>query len=200
MTRVRFRTVGAALLGAAVGACGDAPSAPRAAAAPAAAPDRALVGSLVSGLTGTLTSVNGLLWAVPATQASVAKTIGPAGGTLSLGSGLTMVVPAGAVAGNVAFSITRVPGTIVAYDFQPHGTKFAVPVQLRISTAGTLAKLLPGSARLEGAYFLDGSRLSHASGTASVSEFRPVTLSGDRSTLSYTVDHFSGWMVSTGRR
>jgi hypothetical protein len=129
----------------------------------------------------------------------VTKVIGRAGGTLSLGARVTMVVPAGAVASDVSFSITRVPGMIVAYDFQPHGTRFAVPVRLHLSTAGTVAKLLGSTARFEGAYFLDPSRLNQTTGTAAVSEFRSASVAADGSSISYTVDHFSGWMVSTGR-
>ena len=87
-------------------------------------------------------------------------------------------------------------GKIVAYDFQPHGTTFAVPVQIEQPTLGTnLMKWTP-TQNILGAYF---SSLNQTAGTGEVTEFRPTFVSADKAWIKFTVDHFSGYMVSTGR-
>lgn len=206
-------TLGVAAL-AALAACADAPSAPRAA-APVATDAPSLgrsgllggvvggaVGGVVDGVVGTvhgvLTPVTGLLWAKPATAVTVSGMIGAEGGTLAIPNGARLVVPRGAVATPVRFSITRLPGRIVAYDFQPHGLRFAVPAQIEHPIAGmALHGVAP--AHLEGAYFEDAALLDQTTGRAQVSEFRPTTVALDKGSVRFTVDHFSGYMVSTGR-
>ncbi|MDF1503863.1 hypothetical protein [Roseisolibacter sp. H3M3-2] len=198
MTSARIRPLilaaaGAALLSTMV-ACAESPLAPVApeAPAPAAAPQR----GLVSGTVQTLTNVAGLRWTAPATRASATKVIGAGGGTLTVG-GLTMIVPRGAVAGSTTFTVTRLPGSVVAYDFQPHGIRFAQPVTLRVATLGTGIGLLPTLTGVQGAHFVDEASLNQAAGRAAVTELRPARV--DLLGVTFDVTHFSGWMVSTGR-
>lgn len=153
--------------------------------------------STTTSLTGTL--VHGLLWTSPVSETSVSSVIGPDGGTLSIPNGVRVIVPRGAVSSNVTFRVTRLPGIIVAYDFQPHGTTFAVPVQIEQPTGGTgllgLLNVQP-STTVSGAYFIQNSLLDQLLGTAVVSEFRPASISADRQWIRFNVDHFSGYMVS----
>ena len=150
--------------------------------------------------TTTTTTVNALLWTKAVAQTTVSKVIGPAGGSLSIPNGIKVTVPPGAVASNLTFSVTRLPGTIVAYDFQPHGTVFAAPLLIEQPTLGTnLFKLDPASS-IQGAYFLSTSMLDQTNGTAAVSEFEPTFVSADKAWVRFTVKHFSGYLVSSGRR
>jgi hypothetical protein len=174
-------------------ACADQITAPSAL-APSATPSRATAVSTSS------TLVNALTWSKPATLASASKVIGPAGGSFSIPNGIKVTVPEGAVSSNVTFSVTRLPGSIIAYDFQPHGTTFAKPLTIEHPTAGANTSKLPKEATLEGAYVPDLSLLDQQLGTATVSEFRPTFVSATKSTVTFTVDHFSGYIVSWGRR
>ena len=190
-------------------ACADAPAAPPTPTASASLSQLTgtLTGTLTattSTLTSTVTSltgtvVHGLLWTSPVGEQSASRVIGPAGGSLSMQDGIKVVVPRGAVSRDVRFSVTRLPGIIVAYDFQPHGIKFAVPVQIEQPTAGTgLLGLLRSNPEttVRGAYFAKQSLLDQLLGTAVVTEFRPASISADRKWIRFTADHFSGYMVS----
>jgi hypothetical protein len=123
-----------------------------------------------------------------------------AGGTLALPGGGVLVVPKGAVWSSTTFSATRLPGRIVAYDFQPHGRTFAAPLTVRIPAAGTNLAAVAGGATFRGAYFPSTAGFDQARGVAPVTEFAPSTaLAGDHSAVSFTVTHFSGYLMSTGR-
>jgi hypothetical protein len=201
-------TLGAVALTVLAAACADAPSAPRAAAidAPTAARSSSLLGGVVGGViggvvstvTGVLTPVTGLQWAKPATAATVSGVIGAEGGSIAVPNGARLIVPRGAVAGPVTFSITRLPGRIVAYDFQPHGLRFAVPAQIE-QPIGNVDLRGVATSSIEGAYFESAAALDQSAGTAQVSEFRPTEVLIGRGVVRFTVDHFSGYMVSTGR-
>jgi hypothetical protein len=128
-------------------ACGDGPTAP---AAPAAAAPSAYTTGTTA---GTAVAVRTLLWNSAAVQATSSAVIGAAGGTLALPGGGTLVVPKGAVLSSTTFSATRLPGRIVAYDFQPHGRTFAAPLTVRIPAAGTNLAAVAGTATFRGAYF-----------------------------------------------
>lgn len=173
-------------------ACGDFPNTPR-------LPTPTTINRTVTA-DGSDTPVTGLLWTRAATQASVTATIGPNGGSLSITNGIKMVVPKGALSSNVTITITRVAGNVVAYNFAPHGTVFAVPVEISQPTQGTNLSKLPGGANVEGAYFTDLSLLNENAGTADVAEFEPTFVSADKAWIDFTVNHFSGYMVSTGRQ
>jgi len=146
------------------------------------------------------TAVDALTWSKPVTQTTVSKVIGAAGGSFSIPNGIAITVPPGAVTSNVTFSVTRLPGSIVAYEFQPHGITFAVPLQVAQPTLGTNLFKLPAVASITGAYFLGSSALDQSSGTADVAEFESTFVSADRAWVRFSVKHFSGYLISTGRR
>jgi hypothetical protein len=173
-------------------ACADGPT------APTARPSFATTATRTTA-TPSGTAVRALVWTKPVAQTSSSRVIGPAGGSVSIADGIRVIVPKGAVTTNVTFSVTRLPGIVVAYDFQPHGTKFAVPVQIEQPTLGTNLRGLDPSAAIEGGYFADDAALDQSTGSAVVTEFRPTFVSADKAWVKFTVDHFSGYLVSSGR-
>ena len=128
---------------------------------------------------------------------SVSKSIGVEGGTLAIPeAGVTVVVPRGALSATTKITMTARAGTLVAYDFAPHGITFAKPLVFTQQLRGTNATLL--SAPLLGlGYYSDPSMLGKTS--AVVSDL----LGGVVNTLSWSftsaIPHFSGWVVTCGR-
>jgi hypothetical protein len=159
---------------------------------PAATPD-----SANAALLGLL-PVRGVTRVVPlANDIAVSAVIGSKGGTLTIPeAGLTLVVPADAVSSDVTFTATALAGKLVAYDFQPHGTKFAVPLQFNQDLRKTNIVATLTAPRIDGAYFADNSRLNQASGTALVSELRAATVNLLQFRASFPIDHFSGYLIS----
>jgi ZU5 domain len=145
-----------------------------------------------------LLPVRGVTRAMPlANDIAVSAVIGSTGGTLTIPeAGLTLVVPAGAVSSDIRFTATALAGKLVAYDFQPHGTKFAVPLQFTQDLRKTNLLATLTSPLIDGAYFADRSRLNQASGTAFVSELRAATVSLLQFRASFPIDHFSGYLIS----
>ena len=186
-----------------VAACGEAPSAP---VAPAARPNALLGGllggvlNLVDGVVTVLTTplrAKSLVRKYPIAAQSARATIGTAGGTITLpGAGLTVVVPPGALSAATTITVSAPAGTAVWYDFQPHGTKFALPLQvtqdLRSTNYGSLS-----APKLQGGYVVDGSQDPTAH-TALVSELISTVLDPYRTKVTFGVRHFSGYMVSWG--
>lgn len=152
-------------------------------------PDAALLGLL---------PVRGVTRAMPlAKDIAVSTVIGSKGGTLTIPeAGLTLVVPAGAVSSDVTFTATALAGKLVAYDFEPHGTKFAVPLQFNQDLRKTNLLATLTAPLIDGAYFADNSRLNQASGTAFVSELRSATVNLLQFRASFPIDHFSGYLIS----
>jgi hypothetical protein len=128
---------------------------------------------------------------------SVSAVIGKAGGTLSIPeAGLTLVVPPGAVASNTTFTATALAGRLVAYEFEPHGTTFAVPLKFsqdlrKVSLLGALTSPL-----MDGAYFTDRDNLNQTLGIAAVSELVPATIDLLQGRVAFPIKHFSGYLVS----
>ena len=112
-------------------------------------------------------------------------------------AGLTLVVPANAVAKNTTFKATAIAGKIVAYEFEPHGTTFAVP--LKFTQDLRKVSLLSGltAPLMDGAYFADRSQLYSPGSTLSlVSELQPVVVNLLKSQASFPINHFSGYLIS----
>jgi hypothetical protein len=173
---------------------GEPPTQPRIQQSPPEAPASSLLGGLTS-----LIGVNGLQRTTPlAAPITVTKVIGPEGGTLAIPqAGVTVTVPRGALATTTTITMTARAGSLVAYDFAPHGVVFAKPLAFSQQLRGTNATLL--SAPLLGlGYYEDPSLLSRTGGLVS------QLLGGTVNTLSWTftstIPHFSGYMVSCGRR
>jgi hypothetical protein len=145
-----------------------------------------------------LLPVRGVTRVVPLQQSiSVSAVIGQAGGTISIpDAGLTLVVPPGAVTSSTTFTATALAGRLAAYEFEPHGTKFAVPLRFtqdlrKLSLLGVVTAPV-----LDGAYFTDASRLNQAAGLAAVSEIVPATVDLLRLRVGFPINHFSGYLVS----
>ncbi len=167
----------------------------------AAASDK-LLGGVLGGATGTaktvLTQATGLTRATPlATDITVTQVIGSAGGVLSIPqAGVTVIVPVGAVSAQTQFTMTARAGSLVAYDFAPHGVTFAKPLVLTQSLTGTSATLLNKSL-LELGYYADASQLTASGGVVAELASGIVDLLGW--TFTANIKHFSGYMVSCGR-
>lgn len=125
--------------------------------------------------------------------------IGRGGGILRIPeAGFSMTFPPNAVRVPTSITVVAVPGTAVAYLFQPHGLVFHNAPVITQELRGTEAFRNPALlGELEGAYFPEAGLLSGL--TAIVRETRPTTvdLSGWR--MRFNVHHFSGYAASTRR-
>jgi hypothetical protein len=128
---------------------------------------------------------------------TVSAVIGSKGGTITIpDAGLTLIVPANAVSKNTTFTATAVAGRLVAYEFEPHGTTFAVPLQFQQDLKKTSLLSTLTAPLMRGAYFTDRSKLNQSLGGALVTELLPATLDLLRSRVSFPIKHFSGYLVS----
>lgn len=181
-----------------VAACsGDPTSAPSSPlAAPAGAPSAALLGGTTQGVTQTLTSVTGVQRTTPLAESiTVTRTIDSFGGTLSIPlAGVTVTVPAGALSSATVITMTARAGSLLAYDFAPHGITFAKPLVFTQSLAGTNASLLTAP---QLGYYSDPSLLNSTGGM--VSELISGTVDLVNRTFTSSIKHFSGYLISCGR-
>lgn len=152
----------------------------------------------VGSLLGGLQLVTGLQRTTPlAAPITVTKTIGLYGGVLAIPqAGVSVIIPYGALTQPTTITMTARAGSLVAYDFAPHGITFAKPLVFTQSLSGTNATLL-SAPLLRLAYYTDPSLLGSVTGT--VSEL----IGGVTNLLTWTftapIKHFSGYMVSCGR-
>jgi hypothetical protein len=172
------------------GCVSDSATGPATAKAPVVSPqvDAGLLSSL-------LTPKRALLWDNDLSQdVSVAADIDERGGTLRLaGQGFTLTVPRGAVHQKTHFVVTAVKGSIVAYEMEPHGTTFDVPLVAKQDLDPTTWKPL-GGLFMSAGYFTDRSKLLEDLGIGLVSE----TVQGLTSVLTheftFPIKHFSGYL------
>ena len=130
------------------------------------------------------------------------QTIGPAGGSFGIPAvGLRVVVPPKAVSAPTNFSVRALKGNVVAYDFSPHGATFNVPLEVQQELRTTAWYALPDLSTMEAGYFSSLSQVDFQNGEALIDEFLPVTtdLKGAK-VFKFQVHHFSGYLLSTGRR
>jgi hypothetical protein len=152
----------------------------------------------VGSVLGGLQLVTGLQRTRPlAAPITVTKTVGLYGGVLVIPqAGVSVVIPYGALKQPTTITMTARAGSLVAYDFAPHGITFAKPLVFTQSLSGTNATIL-SVPFLKLAYYTDPSLLGSLTGT--VSEL----IGGVSSLLTWTfsapIKHFSGYMVSCGR-
>ena len=162
---------------------------------PAAAPSGDILGALGGVLNNTLTQVGNIQRTTPlSAPISVQQTIGAAGGTLTIPlAGVTVVVPAGALAAPTVITMTARAGSVVAYDFAPHGITFAQPLVFTQSLGGTTASIL-SAPFLNLGYYTDPGLIGPV--TTLVSEL----LSGTTNLLSWSftskIKHFSGYVLA----
>jgi hypothetical protein len=128
------------------------------------------------------------------------KVIGPKGGSISIPeAGLKVIVPEGAISRPVAFSVTAIGGKLVAYEFEPHGTHFAVPLRVEQKKDRII---LPAGGDPTAGYFSDRQELDDNSSVGVIEEERPVLdlVSAEGKVLVFSVEHFSGYLVASGRK
>jgi hypothetical protein len=165
-------------------------------ASPAAHQD--LLGGLVGTLTQTLgITANGVLRKTPLSESiTVSKRIGRGGGVLSIpAAGVTVVVPAGALEQDTDITMTARAGALLAYDFEPHGVTFKVPLVFTQNLNGTTAGLL-SPLGLKLGYYSDPSMLGKT--TAIVSELVSGVTSILTRTFTAPIKHFSGYVIICG--
>lgn len=134
-------------------------------------------------------------------QSSITRSasIGLLGGVISIPeAGLKVIVPPAAVLSRTTITITAPAGNAVAYEFGPHGTRFLVPLiveqNLRYTSAYGNTSIL-GS--LEAGYFTD---LKSVGLTAWISEILPVIYDPITAKARFSVGHFSGYLLASGRQ
>src|SRR6478736_9511125 len=164
-------------------------------------PDVSAPGAPSASLLGTLTSllsVNGLQRTTPlAAPITVSKAIGVEGGTLAIPeAGVTVVVPRGALAQTTTITMTARAGSLVAYDFAPHGITFAKPLVFSQQLRGTNASLLTAPF-LQLGYYQDANLLTKTGGL--VSELLGGTLNTLTWSFTAPIPHFSGYIVTCRR-
>lgn len=127
--------------------------------------------------------------------------ISPRGGALVLPeAGLVMVFPQGAVQVSTRVTARALPGAAVAYEFEPHGITFEQPVLLLQQFNGAHGVDVSGGIpSFSGAYFADASQIDQAARQAYVNEILPATVDPARRLVGFSVHHFSGYMLASGR-
>jgi hypothetical protein len=124
--------------------------------------------------------------------------IGPRGGRLQIKqAGLRVDFPRGAVSAPTRITVTAMRGDNVAYHFEPHGTVFGVPVTVHQDLRRTAAWKTPLADQLQGSYF-DRLLVDSTETFARSKERRHGNLKDSKSALEFSIEHFSGYMVSTG--
>jgi hypothetical protein len=191
MRLTSFRSISFALAAVAMIACnGD--NATGVSAVPAAA-------KVAPGTAIQTTSIRRL--APLATDVTASAVIGSAGGSFTVpGTGLVVSVAKGAVSAPTTFSATAYAGSTIGYDFAPHQA-FAAAITLTQDFKNTNVKdVLAAGNMPQVAYFADKSLVNWSTGDATVSEmvFSNVDVNGGK--VSADVYHFSGYLMSSGRR
>lgn len=123
----------------------------------------------------------------PTAGISKTKRIGPNGGRIDVGSH-SIEIPAGALDAEVEITASVEPGPRTELEFAPHGLQFAKPVELSFDYSKCL---VPESQALDIVYVGPGWRLL---------ETMPSSDARGEQRIRALTDHFSGYMVSTGRR
>lgn len=159
------------------------------------------LGGVVGDLVNTLIPVKALTRNVAVTT-NITRSVKftKAGGTIAIPElGLSVDVPMGAIPSDtMTITVTAQQGKMIAYDFQPHGTKFLKPLTFRQDLAGTSwGTTLLGT--LNGGYFKSTTQLDPARNTALLDELLPAIILLNRQ-VTFNINHFSGYMVSSGRQ
>jgi hypothetical protein len=148
-----------------------------------------LVNGLIAPLTRTLGLTNDVSWSFVA---------GPNGAYSSNSSvGLTIIVPQGALKSTQVITVTALEGNAVAYKFQPHGLVFQRPVTLRQSLSGVSGYSYRDV--ITGAYFATDRLVLNEDGLAQITELIPAQTNLYAKTVTFQIEHFSGYIVASGR-
>lgn len=171
-------------------------------------PANGLIGDVLGIVTEVLTPVTVLQRTDPLAQdIAVSEEIGKDGGTIEIkDAGIKVIFPKNALAPpkskkTVVITVTALKGDDVAYTFEPHGIEFREPVRIEQEFKGTNAERNRALiAELEGAYFPSVNYLDPLRGVADVLEFRPTSMDVTGKKIKFTVDHFSGYLIASGRQ
>ena len=139
----------------------------------------------------------GLARTKPITKAITARARFTAkGGTLVIKElGVTLTVPANALPRDtMTITMTALPGAMVVYEFEPHGTVFRTPLTLSHTLKGT--KYDPTKDGLFGGHFTDRSKIDEQKRQVLINETASPFIANGR--FNFKIGHFSGWMVSSG--
>jgi hypothetical protein len=132
-----------------------------------------------------------------AADLSATATIGKAGGELRIdGAGVKVVFPAGALRTSTTITMKALAGGVVAYDFQPHGTQFYLPVMIQQDVGGTSAATETQSRLMYGGYFgtsLDSSFVDASKTRVKVLQTQLGYLDVSKKQIKIFVGHFSGY-------
>lgn len=165
--------------------------------APPSAPEAPSAASQTLLGLGQPTTVTPLQRTTPLGQSlSTSASVGPLGGVLAIpGAGLTVVVPPLALSSRQTITVTAVAGANVAYEFAPHGLKFNLPLvvtqNLSVTQARKDGSINPLS--LFAGYFPDSTHVT------SITEILNVNLNLLNQVSTFTVWHFSGYILASGR-
>jgi len=129
---------------------------------------------------------------------TASASIGPKGGVLNLPSaGLSVVVPAGALSKMTTLSVSARAGQTLSYEFEPHGTQFAVPLRVTQSF-GTTGLTSASLSSLHAVYFADESQVNEEQGLVVPTELMNVSVDAANGQVSFEIHHFSGYLFATG--
>ena len=170
-------------------------------AAPEMKAKNGLIGGALGTVTGLLTSAKALKRdrAIDAMTRSFTITRQNGGKIEIEEAGLRIDVPSGAIAnGSLTITVNVLPGKSVAYDFQPHGTKFLKPLAFRQDLNGTSWDHSNFKGVLTGGYFKDARQLNLLTGHSLLDELFPIEIKTHEAR--FDINHFSGYMVSGGRQ
>jgi hypothetical protein len=131
---------------------------------------------------------------------TVSAEIGRKGGWLQIPEvGFALYVPERALKKNVRFSVTALPGKMVAYEFEPHGMQFPVPLYF-VQALDSVDVSNKDMSKFEVGYFANSSQVNQADQTAVINEFLPIFFESKYKLFYAPIKHFSGYLISTGRQ
>ena len=131
---------------------------------------------------------------------TVSAEIGRKGGWVQIPqTGFALYVPERAVKKNTTFTVTALPGKMVAYEFEPHGTTFDKPLYI-VQSMKDVDMTGKDMAKLEVGYFKSSTQVNNLDQLATINEFLPVFFDARHDVLYAPITHFSGYMIATGRR
>ena len=138
---------------------------------------------------------------VVASDLTVSAVIGREGGTFEIpAAGLKVTVPRNAVTEEITFTARAIAGDVIAYEFGPHGTQFRRPLVMEQRLSSTGWDLLGRPGHMEVGYFAQSTDVDQDRAEVKVREFLPVIVDHGEQVAQFRVRHFSGYMLSTGRR
>ena len=161
-----------------------------------AGPDIRVGGPFLS-LSSTEHTVRVLERDVPlAEDVVVSRVIGTSGGEIAVPeAGLSLSIPGGALQAPTRISVRAHAGRLVAYSFEPHGTRFERVVTAAQSLAGTQAA--GTEVRVSGrGYFSDAEAVNWDGRHAAVTELSLVQESAADAAVHFYLNHFSGYLVA----